>query len=65
MNIHIGSWAFPLLFTIAAFLCARAKTREKSVGDYSGIGEGIGFLVYNGLALILSLVAWLAWALLR
>ena len=59
MTITIGWWALPLVFTLSAF--AWALSRETTGSDLgAAIDSGFGFVV----ALIVSLVAWLVYALL-
>jgi hypothetical protein len=60
VSVTIGSWGIPLLVTIAAFGWAAFASR-----DYGGSGYGadIGCLIYAAAAVIISLIAWLAWAL--
>jgi hypothetical protein len=53
-------WTFPLGITIGAFSMAWYLTR-----DSSGFAKGLDSLLGYGAASIVSLVAWLAWALLK
>lgn len=60
--IPIGWWVVPLAVTVAAFSIAIAKSDDRPTGDYGRIGQGIGNAMLQGVALIVSLVAWLVWA---
>lgn len=64
MTLTIGWWAIPLTITILAFGFALIKT-GKSSGPHcaDSIGDAISFCIFNGAALIISLIAWLIWAL--
>jgi len=64
ISISIGWWIAPLAITIMLFGAAWAKTSEdrRPAGDYSFPGLGTVFAM--GAATIMSLIAWLAWALL-
>jgi len=53
-------WTFPLGITIGTFFMAWHLTRGSS-----GFAAGLGPLLGYGAASIVSLVAWLAWALLK
>lgn len=64
MTIVFGWWLAPLLVTIAAFIWAARIQDTSPAGDYGRIGQGIGNAVVCGVALIVSLVAWLIWAVL-
>ncbi len=60
-TISAGWWLLPLAVTIAAFGCAAVVARPSSSPGY---GDGIiAFMAYE-LALIVSLVAWVIWAVL-
>jgi hypothetical protein len=60
MTITLGWWAIPLAITIIAFLASfMADTRSSS-----GYLSGIDTLIFNALALIVSLIAWLIWSVL-
>lgn len=66
MTLHIGTWAIPALITIAAFVAAFIGGRPdgKAYG-YAAAGAGvIGLLLLLG-AIIVSLIAWLVWAVFR
>lgn len=62
-TIQFGWWLLPTALTIVAFL----RALELDRGNVAGRGD-YGFsafasAVYYGIALIVSLVAWLVWAL--
>ncbi len=63
-TLTAGWWLLPLAATIAAFWRASHLDREDTAGrgDY-GFAAFVS-AIYYGCALILSLAAWLAWALL-
>jgi hypothetical protein len=59
-SITIGLWVVPLFVTIFALFAA-----YRSFGDEGTYGAGqIVNLIYLGLAVIVSLIAWLIWAVL-
>lgn len=58
MTITIGWWLVPLIITLIAFGWCFARD---SGGGYANIGGFMDFVA----ALIVSLVAWLAWSLFR
>lgn len=60
--IPIGWWVLPLAVTALSFGIATAKADTKPTGDYGRIGQGIGNAMLQGVALIVSLLAWLVWA---
>lgn len=62
----LGTWTIPAAVTIGTFWRALfvIKREEKRTGGF-GIGVGILGLFMMAGASIASLVAWLAWALLR
>lgn len=62
MTIHIGWWIIPLLITVSAFIAAIIPVGNE--GGYSGIGSGMVGCFFLALAAVVSLVAWLVWALL-
>lgn len=64
MTITVGIWIVPAMVTIIAFVVASYSTPE-SQGDYGGIGAAFVGLVYLAGAAIVSLLAWLLWALVR
>ncbi len=57
MDIHFGTWAIPFFLTIIFFMTAHIASR--------GDAWGYAWMFYNLLAIILSLVSWLVWALVR
>lgn len=63
MNIPIGLWLYPAVITAASFFWAWRNEDRKPSSDYGNIGKGIGNAMIYGLALIVSLMAWLIWAL--
>lgn len=62
MTITIGAWIIPTFITIIAHLCAFGSAPKGRAGyfDFSGLV----LLFYLAVAVIVSLIAWLAWALL-
>jgi hypothetical protein len=59
LTFTLGWWAVPLAFTVLALVTALA------LGDDSGdLGSGIAAMLRLGLAVIVSLIAWLIWAVL-
>lgn len=56
MTVTIYSWLIPLAFTVCAFVWAASQPATDRFG--------IGNVVDQVIALILSLVAWLIWAVL-
>lgn len=60
MTITVGAWIVPLLITIISIWIAFAETDTRSGGYLAGIE----ILFYLPLAVIVSLVSWLIWALL-
>lgn len=66
MSFTIGSWGFPALVTIVVFgWLIIAGIRKPSPGGYAAIGDGIVSAFFAAAAAIVSLLAWLVWALLR
>ncbi len=61
MTVTIGWWALPAFVTVASIYFALRESPEPRGKDY-GAGAVIGALFLAG-ALIVSLVAWLIWAL--
>lgn len=63
-QLHLGWWLLPFAVTIAAFVWRYwvHKDDQPSYG-YGRIGAGLGELLTLAAALIVSLVAWLIWAL--
>lgn len=64
ITISLGWWIAPAAITLLAFGWACAKEDRSPAYDYGRIGQGIGNAVLYGVALIVSLTAWLIWALL-
>ena len=60
MTITIGWWALPFVLTCAAFLDAYMAEDKNQRGMMAGL-DGI---IFGALALIVSLIAWLIWAVL-
>jgi hypothetical protein len=58
--LTLGSWIVPLLVTIAAAAWAVWVTKDNEPGAY-GAGAILDLFAWAG-ALILSLIAWLIWA---
>lgn len=61
--IEIGWWLIPLAISILAFLWAVVATPRSNPGYY-GYGSAIAGLFTYVPALIVSLIAWLIWAVL-
>lgn len=62
--LHLGWWLLPLAVSIAAFLAANLTLPRSPGDDYAGLFDAVRLLVQNSLAMSVSLVAWLIWALL-
>ncbi len=64
-TITFGWWLAPLAVTVGAFVAAHLAnpTRTPPTG-YGSIGDGLVALVEFGFATIVSLIAWLVWAVL-
>ena len=62
-SIIFGWWLAPALVTIAAFAWSTHHQDHRPTGDYGRIGQGIGNAILHGVALIVSLIVWLVWAL--
>ena len=63
-SVSLGWWLLPALVTIAAFGWSTHRQDRSPSGDYGKIGQGIGNAVLHGIALIVSLIAWLVWSIL-
>lgn len=65
ITIDFGWWLFPLAVTFAACTAAyfSSPTRRPPTG-YGNIGDGIVAMFLWGPAVIVSLIAWLIWAVL-
>ncbi|WP_320194975.1 hypothetical protein RMR10_011975 [Agrobacterium rosae] len=62
-TLELGWWIAPTAITIAAFAIAAYMGRDEGGhGDYAAIGNAFVGLVVYGAALVLSLIAWLIWA---
>lgn len=64
MTITIGTWAIPLAVTVAiwAWAVLQPSRQPTSSYDFGGAADALVRLV---VALPVSLIAWLIWALLR
>jgi hypothetical protein len=65
ITIQFGWWLLPLAVTVCSY--GRAfwlLPDELGGGDYAATGKALCGLVYLGAATIISLIAWLVWALL-
>jgi len=60
MDIHLGWWVLPLAISCAAFFASWAATEL----NQRGMMAGLDGLLFGRLALIVSLIAWLIWAVL-
>lgn len=63
MSITIGWWGIPLAITIISFVWAELKVRNEPRGGGYDFGRGITALMSGGAAVVVSLVAWLIYAL--
>jgi hypothetical protein len=64
MTITIGTWAIPLVISITCFL-AVFLTKPKTMGGYlDPMFAALQVLASLAGATIISLIAWLVWALL-
>jgi hypothetical protein len=63
-TVSFGWWLAPALVTALAFAWSYTKQDRSPAYDYGRIGQGIGNAVLHGMALIVSLIAWLIWAVL-
>ena len=62
MTLTIGAWIVPAFITLAAFTLAIKKAPSKG-GDYD-FASGFIALLFVAIAAVVSLIAWLVWALL-
>ncbi|RJT42001.1 hypothetical protein D3227_04800 [Mesorhizobium waimense] len=62
-TIQLGWWLVPALITAAAFGWSTWQQDRSPAYDYGKIGQGIGNAVMHGIALIVTLAAWMIWAL--
>lgn len=63
-TIGFGWWLIPLAITLCSY--GRAfwvMSDEKGGGDYAAIGDALVAVVCLSMATIISLIAWLVWAL--
>lgn len=64
MTIDLGAWAIPLAVTIAAFAwMAWPRSYPDQGGMFGGVGEAIALTYRLALFTIITLSAWLVWAL--
>lgn len=65
MQVEIGLWAVPLAVTVIGYWVSDRWANKKwsRGGDYSSIGNAAVALVSFGVWLIVSLIAWLIYAL--
>lgn len=64
VSFVLGWWLAPLAITAAAFLWARWMHKDDQLaGDYDRIGQAMAELMTAAAATIVSLMAWLIWAL--
>lgn len=65
MDIHIGTWAFPALITLLSVaLALYAGRNDGKAHGYAAVGAGVVALLLLLAAIIVSLIAWLVWAVL-
>ena len=67
-QVDVGTWFVPLIFTIITMIWVfprRGYEREKTGGMFPDFAYEIGLFLRGVIAIILSLFAWLIWALLR
>ncbi|MBX9911220.1 MAG: hypothetical protein K2Z25_21260 [Beijerinckiaceae bacterium] len=65
MTLTIGTWGFPAAVTLMAFgWLAVSSALQPPPAGYASIGDGIVGMFYAAAALIVSLSAWLLWAVL-
>lgn len=63
-TIAFGWWLAPLLITLGSYgYSVWRLISNRSPGDYGHIGQALALLVMLCASTIVSLVAWLAWAL--
>jgi hypothetical protein len=63
VSVHLGWWLLPTAITGASLIIALWMAKPSGRGDYAAIADGFVWLVIMMAALIVSLVAWLLWAL--
>lgn len=64
-TISLGWWLAPMIITLIALGWAFAKGDHGAASGYGAIGQGFINAMLFGFAMIVSLVAWLLWALFR
>jgi len=64
MTITVGIWVVPLMVTIISLSMAVYSVPEGR-GDYGNIGAGLVGVIYLAGAAIVSLIAWLIWAVVK
>jgi hypothetical protein len=62
IEINLGWWIAPMVVTAAVFIWAYIVGDVQGSGDYGHIGAALANLVVFGVALIVTLFAWLVWA---
>ena len=64
VSITVGWWAVPLAITVASFIAAYKLAAEPDqCGYFPDFGAAISLAANIAFAIIVSLVAWLVWAL--
>lgn len=63
-TITFGWWLVPAAITAAAYVWASMKEDRRPVHDYGRIGQSAANAIIHGVALVVSLIAWLVWAVL-
>lgn len=64
LTIEISWWIVPALVTLSAFIWAYGQAGLPESEGHAAALEMVVCLLYYGAAVIASLVAWLAWAVL-
>lgn len=65
ITIHADWWMLPAVVTAVAFTISSAKFRKETACSSNFMGTDVLlFAFYHGAALIVSLTAWLIWAVL-
>ena len=65
-TITFGWWLLPLVITVASMAWAiPVRDDERRSGSYFPALDGLESAFRTGVATIVSLIAWLVWALLR
>ena len=66
MTIEIGYWVIPLVITFVSFVVASMCAKEPSShGYFPDFGAALLNIIRLAIALIVSLVAWLLWAIIN